>query len=114
MRLQFSVIELIPRFTYYEDLPRSRFDESLSDQFLGCARCDRINIWFPASMELRATWQHGPRCFLRLGYEVHLQLNHISQGVLTSGTHHLLWCAHVLSSLNLKAAKSESAETKDE
>jgi len=46
---------------------------------------------------LGATWEQGPRRPLRLGHEVHLQFNHILQGVLTGDTHRFLWCDHALS-----------------
>jgi hypothetical protein len=98
MRLHLSFVELVSRLTHHERSARSGFDKSFNQQFLHCAPLDWVAIRFPSSVKFpSASAEHRPRCLLRLAHKVHLELNHVLQGVLTSETHRTLWCDHAFS-----------------
>src|SRR5664279_4677650 len=91
MRLHLSFVELVSRLTHHERSARSGFDKSFNQQFLHCAPLDWVAIRFPSSVKFpSASAEHRPRCLLRLAHKVHLELNHVLQGVLTSETHRTL------------------------
>lgn len=96
-------MKLVPGFAHDKSSLRTLFDESPVNQFIGCARLDRVAIrLLTLRKRSRGAWEHGPRCLLRLSQEIHLQLNHVLEGVLSTDAHHFLGCDHAISIPDLK------------
>ena len=91
-------MKLVPGFAHDKSSLRTLFDESPVNQFIGCARLDRVAIRLLTLWKRsRSAWEHGPRSLLRLSQVIHLHLNHILEGVLSTDAHHFLGCDHALS-----------------
>src|ERR1035438_10735152 len=66
VRLDLSLVELIPRFAHDERSVRGGFDKSPIQQFHHCARLDWVAIWLPLFLLfVHASGDHGPRFMLR-------------------------------------------------
>src|SRR5262245_33839430 len=83
-------VELTPDLTYDERSTRGGFDNARMNQFLRSARLDQPMKRSRVMAFPRVTRKHRPRRLARLGHEVHLELNHIPQGVLPIDTHPVL------------------------
>ncbi len=91
-------MKLVPGFAHDKSSIRTLFDESPVNQFIGCARPDRVAIpLLTLRKRSHGAWEHGPRCLLRLNQEIHLQLNHILEGLLSTDAHRFLGCDYELS-----------------
>ena len=96
-------MKLVPDFAHDKCSIRTLFDESPVNQFMGCARLHRVAIRLLTLWKRsRSAWEHGPRCLLWLSQEIHLQLNHVLEGVLSTDAHHFLGCDHAISIPDLK------------
>lgn len=85
--LHLPIVEFLPGPADYKCQARRLLDESALDQFRGGTGFDGVRL-LGDQIGFRPAWEHGPRRPLRLSHEIHLQLNHILEGLMTPDAHY--------------------------